>query len=358
MDKNILNLPWKNKIINTSQIGGIETSVLDNGPGASCRIAWINTGSGLRYKVVIDRSLDIAEAFYNQYSLAWLSHIGVTVPQVADYDLEWLYTFGGGLLTTCGLSHIGPPENHNIEHRGLHGRVSNLRATVESVNQPDLLSGSKEISITGLVKESKLTGPNLELKRTILSMLGESKMRICDTVTNKGNLPSPHMILYHFNLGWPLVDDTSEIVYAGHCKPRGTTIDGEVFNTKENCKRCMSPHENFNGVGEACGFIDVFPDFSGMCHIGIYNPTIKILLAIRYNKNQLPCLTNWQHWGYGEYVTGLEPGTNPPIGQNEAKKQGKLMYLEPQDTKTYELEIEILSKQDEIDDFILRIGDK
>ena len=72
---------WKGKISNHAQLGGIETSVIDNGAGRSTRIAWINTGSGLRYKVVIDRAMDIADAFYNQYSIAWLSNLGVSRPE-------------------------------------------------------------------------------------------------------------------------------------------------------------------------------------------------------------------------------------------------------------------------------------
>ena len=53
---------WQDKVGNYTQIGGIETSVLDNGPGRGTRIAWVNTGSGLRYRVIIDRGLDIADA--------------------------------------------------------------------------------------------------------------------------------------------------------------------------------------------------------------------------------------------------------------------------------------------------------
>ena len=34
-------------VINPSQLGGIETSVLDDGPGRGVRIAWVNTGGGL-----------------------------------------------------------------------------------------------------------------------------------------------------------------------------------------------------------------------------------------------------------------------------------------------------------------------
>ena len=99
---------WKGKISNIKQLGGIETSVIDNGPGRGNRIAWVNTGTGLRYKIVIDRAMDIADAFYNQHSIAWLSGLGVSAPQpFSDKGLNWLRTFGGGLLVTCGLTHIG-----------------------------------------------------------------------------------------------------------------------------------------------------------------------------------------------------------------------------------------------------------
>ena len=60
--------PWNNKVCNIAQVGGIETSVLDDGLGRGVRIAWVNTGTGLRYKVVIDRGLDIADAFYNDHT--------------------------------------------------------------------------------------------------------------------------------------------------------------------------------------------------------------------------------------------------------------------------------------------------
>ena len=36
---------WHDKVSNHAQIGGIETSVLDNGPGRGTRVAWVNTGT-------------------------------------------------------------------------------------------------------------------------------------------------------------------------------------------------------------------------------------------------------------------------------------------------------------------------
>ena len=344
---------WKDKVGNIQQIGGIETSVLDNGPAAGSRIAWVNTGSGLRYKVAIDRCLDIVDAFYNRHGLSWLSHGGLTVPRPdANSGLEWLYSFAGGLVTTCGLTHIGGPESDEKEIRGLHGRISNTSATLESIVQPDPASGQMDMSITAVIRESRVFGPHLELRRTITSTLEESVIKIDDEVTNRGNTACPHMILYHCNFGWPLVDEGADIVYRGTCRSRGMDFDNELFNETHDYKKCQKPLQSHKGTGESCGFIDVQPDKEGLCHVGLVNHQLPLALAIRYPKKQLPHLTNWQHWGPGEYVCALEPGTNPPIGQNKARESSQLIMLEPGEKRLYHLEIRITSKLGQIREFI------
>ncbi len=344
---------WQDKIGNSAQVGGIETSVLDNGLGRGTRIAWINTGSGLRYRVVIDRALDIVDTFYNQHSLVWLSHAGVTAPRPdANRGLEWLWSFGGGLLTTCGLTHAGGPESDSFGERGLHGRISNMPAQIESIVQPDPGSDNPKMSITALVKESRVFGPNLELRRTISSTLGEPVIRIHDVVTNVGNSPMPHMMLYHCNYGWPLVDEGTKIIYKGECKSRGSEMDNAIFNDTHDFRTCPGPLEQHRGTGEACGFIDVTPDSGGMCTIGLYNRKLNLAVVMRYKKKQLPSLANWQHWGPGEYVTGLEPGTNPPIGQGKAREQGRLIHLDPGRSRTYDLEIRVLAEDKDIKQYL------
>jgi Domain of unknown function (DUF4432) len=345
--------PWQDKVGNVAQIGGIETSVLDNGLGRGTRIAWINTGAGLRYKVVIDRGLDIVDAFHNQHSLAWLSHAGVTASRPdANTGLEWLWTFPGGLLTTCGLTHVGGPESDASGDRGLHGRISNIPAQVESIVQPDLQTGRLDMSITAVMKQSRVFGPNLELRRTISSTLGEATIRIHDVVTNLANIPTPHMLLYHCNYGWPLIDAGTEILYKGQCRSRGLEMDNAIFNDKHDYRTCQKPLKRHRGTGEACGFIDVAPDKDGMCTIGLHNKKLGLAVATRYRKKHFPCLANWQHWGPGEYVTGLEPGTNPPIGQSAAAKQKKLIHLAPGKSRTYDLEINVLTAQKDIRQFL------
>ena len=343
---------WQNKVINHAQVGGIETSVLDNGLGKGTRIAWVNTGSGLRYKVVLDRGLDIADAFFNRHSIAWLSHAGVTAPRPdANKGLEWPYSFAGGLLTTCGLTHVGGPETDDFGERGLHGRISSIPARIESIIQPNLRLGKLQMSITAVMTQSRVFGPNLELKRTISSTIGEPTIRVHDVVTNLGNMPAPHMILYHCNYGWPLVDEATEIICSGTWASRGMDMDNAVFNSKRNYRKCSRPLDSHRGGGEGCAFIDVSADKKGICTVGLYNRGISLALVLRYKKKQLPWLSNWQHWGPGEYVTALEPGTNPPIGQSKAREQKKLIHIAPGASRAYDLEMTVLTDKKQISHF-------
>jgi len=315
---------WDGKISNHAQVGGIETSVLDNGLGRGTRIAWINTGTGLRYKVVIDRGMDIADAFFNQYSLTWLSHSGITAAEpFSNRSIDWLRTFGGGLLTTCGLSHVGGPEKDEYGERGLHGEISNTPAEIESIIQPDPANGKLVMSITGVINSTTIFGPSFELRRTISGKIGSASITIHDEVFNRGNTPAPHMILYHCNFGWPLVDEGTEILWKGH-----------------------------SGNGEEVGIIDIDSDEEGICVAGLYNAKIKLALAMRFQKKQLPWLINWQHWGRGEYVTGIEPSTHPLNGQAKAREEKTLIFLAPAKKRSYDLEIEILSDDESTKRFL------
>ena len=342
--------PWHHKITNAAQIGGIETAVIDNGPGRGTRIAWINTGTGLRYKVVIDRAMDIADAFYNQHSLAWLSHVGITAPQpFSHHGMDWIRTFGGGLLTTCGLSHVGGPESDEFGERGLHGGLSNLPAEIESVIQPDLARGTLEMSITARIRQTQVFGPSLELRRTISGTLGQPLIRISDEVYNAGNTEQPHMLLYHFNFGWPLVDEDTALLWNGTW---ATGDNARIFREGNNFRRAPAPLPEHKGNGEEVAVINSPADADGLCYCGLYNANLRIAVSLQYKKKQLPWLSNWQHWAPGEYVTGLEPGTHPPIGQARARREGSLIMLQPGATKTYDLELEILTTDSSINQLI------
>ena len=341
----MIHQAWHNKLSNTAQLGGIETSVIDNGAGRGTRIAWINTGTGLRFKVVIDRAMDIADTFYNEHSLAWLSHSGITPAQpMSDKSINWLKTFGGGLLVTCGLSHVGGPESDEFGERGIHGEISNIPAEIESIIQPDPISGKMDMSITGIIRQSQALGSRLELRRTISATLGKSVIRIHDQVINRGNTDAAHMLLYHCNFGWPLIDEGTKILWNGTWKAREGNPN-KIFCEGNDFKKCMPPIDDHQGSNEEVAFIDPQADDDGFCTCGLENSKLGLRVNLKFQKKQLPCLTNWQHFGKGEYVVGLEPGTNPPIGQSQARRQNELIQLLPGETRNYALEIELFNNK-------------
>ncbi len=334
---------WKNTLSNSQQLGGIETSVLDNGAGRGVRIAWINTGTGLRYKVVLDRGMDILDAFFNEHSLAWISHAGLTAPQpFSNQGIDWLRTFGGGLLTTCGLSNAGPPNSDANGTRGLHGNYSNLSAELISIKQPDIFSGDLGFEVVGKVTESSTFGPSLELVRRISGTIGSAEIHIQDRVTNRGNSPAPHMLLYHINCGWPLIDEGTRIVWQGEMQPRSGETAVRQNSRKDGFRHCPAPMESHAGFGEEVAFIDPHGDKEQQVVCGYVNDQMGLGLKISFSKIQLPWLIHWQHWGKNEYVTALEPATNPPIGQAAARANESLILLEPGESRTYDLHLSVL----------------
>lgn len=331
---------WKGKISNSHQLGGIETSIIDNGNGRGTRIAWFNTGSGLRFKILPDRAMDIADTFFCRHSLVWLSHSGVTPGNPAvNRDALWLDTFTGGLLVTCGLTHVGDPEKDQYGERGLHDRISHMPANIESIIQPDIRNNNYEMSITGTMLQSTVFGPSIELKRTISGILGVSEIKIHDEVTNLGNQPVPHMLLYHMNFGWPLIDEGTKLIWKGKLIPRSD--DDPIFSEGGDYQTCKPPMDIHSGGGGSVASIDIEADEKGYCKSEIFNPGLNLRVSLSFKKEQLPWLTSWQHWGRDEYVTGLEPGTHPPKGQAAAREDGTLLFLEPGETKIYDLLIKV-----------------
>lgn len=343
---------WFNKVSHIAQVGGIETAVLDNGQSKGTRVAWINTGSGLRFKVVIDRAMDIAEASFNASNLTWISALGVTSPQpLADRGTDWLRTFTGGLVTTCGLTHVGGPDEDSSGARGLHDRIANIPAELMTIKQPDLSKGDLEMSISGRVFQGQALGYKLALTRTIRCRLGEPTLRIVDEVRNLGNTPVPHMLLYHLNFGWPFIDKGTRLWWNGTWKSREPDR-AQLFTQTHDFRTCPDPLEAHRGSGEEAAFIDVQADADGMAHCGAHNPHLGLAVHVAFPKEQMPWLTNWQHWGPGEYVMGLEPGTNPPIGQVKAREQHQLIELQPNESRLYNLDISVISDPSSIDAFV------
>lgn len=345
------SLPADAPVVNVLQLGGIETSVLDDGPGRGVRIAWVNTGGGLRYKVVLDRGMDIADAEFQGQSLTWLSYAGVQRPDPSlRFGLDWLSGFPGGLVVGCGPLNIGEPCSDDGQTLGLHGTHSNTPATIESIVNPDLVRGRYDMSITGIVRTARLFGPEVELRRTISSRLGVPAIQVRDEFLNRGNTRVPHAWLLHMNFGYPLLEPgASTFCYRGRITPMGPSSE-QWFSAGRGFREVPPPQAEHRGSGEVVAYIDAETHGDDRVVCGVVNRKRQIGVRIEYAKRDFPLLGNWQHWGpNGSYVAALEPMNGTVDGRDKDRARGLLRFLDAGGTMVYQYSITATNDPAEIE---------
>lgn len=119
-----------------------------------------------------------------------------------------------GCSSPAAFRIVGPPDEREEERLGLHGRISHTPASNVSREERWDEEGCVLLA-RGEVRESRVFGPNLMLRRTVSARLGEPNLRVEDEVENEGFRPEPLMLLYHVNLGWPLLDKTARLLGPG-----------------------------------------------------------------------------------------------------------------------------------------------
>lgn len=351
------------KFENVQQIGGIQTAMLESptGSGQMRRVAQFRTGSGLQFTVALDRGGDIVDAFFNQHSLAFLSLNGIKAPSHAYHTgMEWLYGWPGGLLTSCGPKFMGAPREEDDEQVNLHGHHSNLPASVEMLINPDPHRGRHEMLMTFTVRDSCMFAPCMEVRRTILCTLGVPEIRLFDEITNRGNVRSPHHWLYHINLGYPLVDRGSQLIFKGKTQyverlvtPRRLPTDTQL----NRMKRVTGTQKEHVGAGERCLIVELEPDRRGDAHAGIINRKLGIGFELVFPVAALPRLTNWQHFGpRGCYVTAVEPFSGSLLGKAVDDYTQAEQYLAPGQTKRYQMTLKVHHTASALNQFAKRDG--
>jgi hypothetical protein len=340
------------KFINVAQVGGIDAYTIDEGPGRGVRALLVNTGGGLRYRILIDRGMDIDQAFVGPHSLSFLTHRGATAPTRAfDRGLDWLKAFPGGLLTSCGPFNIGGPGTDQDGEFGLHGEHSATAATIESITQPDPHANSREMSVTARLRYGAFYGPCVELKRKISSVLGENTIYLVDEFFNAGNQDVPHAWLLHINFGYPLLDFGAEFCYV---EERVEPLPGDEaaaahFAEGGLYKRVPDVLPQHSGPTSFVGYIYPKADKDGMTSVAVANPKIPLAVSIGYNVHDFPRCANWQHWGRHEYVGALEPSTGSVEGRDKDRARGILGTLKSGERKTYRYMIDAIADKESVD---------
>jgi len=318
---------------NQAQAGGSRHYVLSDGWSRNLRGIDINSGSGLQYTILPDRGMDISLASYKGVNLVYLTCNGETHPAFFEPEnLGWLRTFAGGLLTTCGLTWLGSPVNDGGEPLGLHGRYSTLPAK-QVADLSAWVGDEYHIKIKGIIEEAFLFGNKLRLERQIHTIQGQNSLLITDTITNFGYTPSPYTILYHMNLGYPLLyEDATLVIDPAETRPRTPVAASGL----KDFKKFLKPQA---GYQEQVFIHTMRGNANGETSATLKNKKLGIALTVNFNSKQLPYLIQWKMMGPGEYVLGLEPSNVPLKDRKELKEENSLPYLQPGESVINNIEV-------------------
>lgn len=339
------------------QVAGVRLVTLGDGSERGVRVLEFRTGTGFAFEVLVDRAFDIGRCEHGGRSLAWDSGVGFSGPWYYEPEgLGFLRNWGGGLLTTCGLDHAlftatdtveqyGYPPKQD-EELGLHGRVSSRPARL--VGHGERWYGDACVLwAEAEVLQASVFGEHLLLRRQIEAHVGESRLRIRDVVENVGFARTPHMLLYHVNVGFPVVDEGAELlVPARSVIPRGDHPVGGY-------ETMVAPSEGF--VEQVFEHENATED-DGSVPVAVVNRHLGLGLYEVYRHDQLPFHLLWRMLGEGTYVVGIEPSTNRAAGRLDARERGELIELAPGERRTYDLELGALSGEAEIEAFASRVS--
>ncbi len=319
------------------QVAGVRLVELADGPARGVRVLEFRSGAGLAFEVVVDRCFDLGPASIDGIPLNWTSPVGVQGPWYREPEsLGWLRGFGGGLMVTGGLDHTLFPDTDDAAHFRyppqetlrfpLHGRASGLPARL--VGYGERWDGdSCTLWAEAEVEQTAVFGEALRLRRRIECEVGGNDLTLHDEVTNEGARPTSNMMLYHVNLGFPLIAEGSRLVVdATSAEPRGD-VDMASWTT------FAGPTEGF--VEEVVEIRPAAPD--GWARAAVVNAAGDLAVGERYRADTLPYLFCWRMLGERTYVVGLEPSTNSSAGRHDARDRGELTVLEPGQRRTYEL---------------------
>lgn len=311
-----------------TQYYGIEEHRLVGGKGDGMRLFEINNGRGLELAVSPDRCGDIYRLKYKGINLSYMSPCGYVAP--AYYDSigdHWLKSFTAGFLTTCGLENVGKVSEDKGETFVLHGSIGN-----QPCERAYWTEDEEYLTVHTLAKDETIFARKLRLDRTLKVSKKTNEFEICDKIINAGDTVEGIQILYHLNMGYPLLDEDSIItVPAEKVVPR----DDHAAEDVENWMHMQKPTP---GYQERC-YYHKFKDENGMA--SIYQPKLGMGLSIHFDATQLDAFVEWKMMGYRDYVLGLECGNCYPDGRKAMRECGMLKYLNPGETKEYRVKIKL-----------------
>ena len=309
------------------QTYGIEEHRLVGGKGDGMRLLEANNGKGLEMTVSLDRAADISRLKYKGMNMAYLSPCGYVAPAYyQETDAGWSKSFTGGFLTTCGLEAVGCSCEDEGEKLPMHGTIANLPA-----EQAYWFEEANSLIIRAVIKDEVLFARKLRMYREISISLEVNEFIITDTIENTGDSTQPLEILYHMNMGYPLLDEDSIVdVSSEKVVPRNEHAAKDV----QNWMKMEKPQA---GYEERCYYHEMKQ--TGVA--SIYQPKLDTKLTIQFDAEQLDCFTQWKMMGIRDYALGLECGNCYPDGRDVMRAKGILKFIQTGEKIQYQVKVSL-----------------
>ena len=335
----------RKKVGDISQIAGIKAFEFSNGRAKGTSAYEVYNASGLCFTVLPDKCMDILDLRYKGTNIGFITKNGLVANKFFNaLDNEFLYYWTAGMMYTCGLANTGPSCEDGGLYRTEHGRIGCTPATnvcAESVFEDD----DYRMRVSGEMRESMVYGSNLSLKRRIETSMFAKEICIHDTVTNLEPADEEFMLLYHFNFGYPLVNEGARIV-----KPNGfvTPRTPEAAKGLQDCCNVTPPVDNSD---EECFFHGQSADGDGFAYVGLINDHLGLGAYLKYSLDTLPVLVEWKSPRSHDYCIGLEPGNSYIMGRALEREKGTLQKITGYGQIEYTLTLGLLDGAEEIKSF-------
>jgi len=268
------------RISNLEQVASLRRYTLTDGRGKGLDVIDCDNGK-IRFLLNVSKALDMMQLYCDGKNMTFISKNGFI-----KRELPFADRFEGGMVYTCGLDSAGEREGFDE-----HGSFHNIPAEVIRAE-----CNESEIVVEAIIRDTRMGGKNLVFRRRVSTRLGSDTVSVRDRLTNEGYSDEPYCILYHVNIGYPMLSDGARIVAeAEECTPRTEWAEKNL----DSAFRIASPEI---GMEEVCYYLKVRKPV-----VSLVNEKIGKKFTVSYSGDTLPHFLAWKNMTCGDYAVGLEP---------------------------------------------------
>ncbi len=325
--------------ISRGRVQGLETVVLEN--------------DRVRVGVLLDKGADVYEVYSKPDGLDVLFRTpqGIVNPasaaSVASRQGSFMDSYEGGWQELFPT--LGAPADYYGAELGEHGEVAVL--PWECVSEE---SGPDGAAAVFAVRGRRTP---FALRRAMRLRPGSALLEISETATNEGRQPLDFMWGHHPVFGPPLLEPGSRLDVAGGTvhpmseatgafQPSGEPTPWPEYIGTDGEREDLSiiPEPDVRHISEL--YVDGLTEGA----VTLVNPRLGLGVRLRWDILVLPYLWLWRTLGpadgypwYGRtFSLGLEPFSSVPPAFEHARAAGTLLRLEPGESRSLELSLEII----------------